>query len=311
MQGGSINPRLSMLTPISDPIYLVQGKNKGRFPYSHSILIRTGSSGDVLIDTGCGIEVLKQLKQETDIRIVINSHTHPDHSAGNAVFSGNGSSLFVPTESIDTAGDITALSLRLTEPGELARYWRDFVSETLGFADYTPTDTYDESILFSFDDVTLRPIYTPGHTVDHYCLYEPDRKILFSFDYDLTGFGPWYGHRESSITEFIASIDRLLELDIDCLVSGHKGIITDGIIEGLSAYARVFDERDERILSHIQDGACSLDELVDRSPIYGGFPYAEPLLRYWEGRMIELHLERLIAAGRVVRGGDGRLAAGE
>ena len=296
-----------MLTPISGPIYLVQGKNRGRFPYSHSILIRTKHSGDVLIDTGCGIEILTELKKQADIRTVINSHTHPDHSAGNAVFSDNGSSLSVPTESIDTAGNIVALSHRLTEPGDLALYWQKFVSETLGFSDYHPTDTYDESTLFRFDDVTLQPIHTPGHTEDHYCLYEPDRKILFSFDYDLTGFGPWYGHRESSITEFIASIDRLLELEIECLVSGHKGIITDGIKKGLSAYARVFNERDELIFSHVQNGACSLGELVDRSPIYGGFPYAEPLLRYWEGRMIELHLERLIDGGRVVKHDGDRL----
>jgi len=298
-----------MLTPISDPIYLVEGKNRGRFPFSHSILIRTRDSGDVLIDTGCGFDILNELKKETGIRVVINSHTHPDHSAGNAVFSANGSSLFVPTESIDTAGSVVALSHRLAEPGDLALYWQNFVTEKLDFADYRPTDTYDESTPFRFDDVTLLPIHTPGHTADHYCLYEPDRKILFSFDYDLTGFGPWYGHRESSITQFIASIDRLLMLDIKCLVSGHKGVITDGIQEGLSAYRGVFAERDELIFTHVQNGAATLGELVDRSPIYGGFPYAEPLLRYWEGRMIELHLERLIDDGRVIQHDNGRLDA--
>ena len=300
-----------MLTQVSGPIYLVEGKNRGRFPYSHSILIRTEYAGDVLIDTGCGIEVLSELKLHTNIQTVINSHTHPDHSAGNFVFSENGSSLSVPVESIETAGNIVALSHRLTEPGDLAIYWQKFVSETLGFIDYHPTDTYDESTLFQFDDVTLMPIHTPGHTMDHYCLYEPDRKILFSFDYDLTGFGPWYGHRESSITEFIASIDRLLELDIECLVSGHKGVITNGIREGLLAYARVFDERDELIYSLIRDGASSVGELVDRSPIYGGFPYAEPLLRYWEGKMIELHLERLINKDRVEKIHGDRLKAVE
>jgi glyoxylase-like metal-dependent hydrolase (beta-lactamase superfamily II) len=298
-----------MLTPISDPIYLVEGKNRGRFPYSHSILIRTKNQGDVLIDTGCGREILEELKKISDIRVVINSHTHPDHSAGNAVFSDTGTSLSVPAESIDTAGSIEALSHRLTEPGDLALYWQNFVTEKLCFSEYHPTDTYNESTPFHFDDVTLQPIHTPGHTADHYCLYDPERKILFSFDYDLTGFGPWYGHRESSIDQFIASIDRLLDLEIDCLVSGHRGIITEGIAEGLSAYARVFDERDVLILSHITDGASTLDELVDRSPIYGGFPYAEPLLRYWEGIMIDLHLQRLIDGGRVVKDSSDRLDA--
>lgn len=41
---------------VTDHIYLIHGKGKGRFPYSHSILIMDEEI--VLIDTGCGIDIL-------------------------------------------------------------------------------------------------------------------------------------------------------------------------------------------------------------------------------------------------------------
>ena len=66
------------LQRITDDIFLVQGKNKGRFPFSHSTLI-FGESKIILIDTGCGIENLKSLKNEFQINCIINSHTHPDY----------------------------------------------------------------------------------------------------------------------------------------------------------------------------------------------------------------------------------------
>ena len=71
---------------VTDCIYLIKGENISNFPPSYSILIL--DENVVLIDTGCGIENLKQLKNEYNISYIINSHCHPDHSAGNWVFEG-------------------------------------------------------------------------------------------------------------------------------------------------------------------------------------------------------------------------------
>ena len=68
------------LEAITDRIFLVKGKNKGRFPYSHSVLIL--DKENALVDTGCGIETLKKIRKEYEVKYAINSHTHPDHSAG-------------------------------------------------------------------------------------------------------------------------------------------------------------------------------------------------------------------------------------
>jgi glyoxylase-like metal-dependent hydrolase (beta-lactamase superfamily II) len=284
------------LEPIINHAFLVHGENHGRFPQSHSILIVDDES--VLIDTGCGIDTLKRLKTQHHISVVINSHTHPDHSAGNWVFRGT--PIFVPKEGFATSGDIPALAKRLTN-AQLAPYWQRFVRDNLGFRDCPPTDSYTEGHTFRFGELALEPIATPGHTKDHYCFYERKRGVLFSFDYDMTSF-PWYGHRESSLPAFRASIRKLKALGPRIVVSAHRGILTQHIDAEFDAFDRRIDERSEKILALLTTGQ-TIPRLVEQAPIYGRFPYAEPLLRYWEGQMIEKHLKELADSGRVSRRG--------
>jgi glyoxylase-like metal-dependent hydrolase (beta-lactamase superfamily II) len=277
---------------VTDKIFLIKGKNGGKFPYSHSILILDEKT--VLMDTGCGIEILKRLKREYKIDFVINSHTHPDHSAGNWVFRDR--PIYVPQEGYSTSGDIKALSMRLVSK-ELASTWRRFVREYMGFKSCRPSLTYDETTVFDFGKTMLEPIYTPGHTRDHYCLFEQKEGILFSFDYDLSSF-PWYGHEESSISEFEESVNKLRTLSPKIVVSSHRGLITENIPAEFEKFLKILEERDERILS-LLESERTIDQLVECAPIYGRFSYAELLLQYWERQMIKKHLQRLTIAGKV------------
>jgi len=282
------------LHSISSNIFLVLGTNRGRFPYSHSILIVPTPHEAVLIDTGCGVKILQELVQTYEITTIINSHTHPDHSAGNWIFQDHVEAILVPKEGFVTSGNILALSERFTEPGPLAAYWRSFVGgDQMQFKDCPPSGSYTTHTRFDFGDCTLVPLHTPGHTIDHYCLYEPCQKILFTFDYDMTSFGPWYGHRESSLFDIRNSLRLLRELDKGLLVSAHRGVLTENINAHFEHYIQKIEERHERIKLLIRQGATSLTELVDHAPIYQEYPYAKPLLRYWEGQMILKHLEEL------------------
>jgi glyoxylase-like metal-dependent hydrolase (beta-lactamase superfamily II) len=281
------------LRRITENIHLVEGKSNGRFPFSHSILIYSNSKETILIDTGCGIEILQNLKEKYQINRVINSHTHPDHSAGNWIFEADVESIEIPLQGFNTSGNIFALSNRFTEPGEIAKYWRNHIPKIMGMQNCKPTQSFDHKSEFNFGEVKLLPVYTPGHTIDHYCFYEPHDKILFAFDIDLTSFGPWYGHRESNISQFKESITKISQLDIEILVSSHKGIITENIHEQLGKFSQKFKERTTKIKNLLDSGVMMLDDLVEKKPIYGEFPYAEPLLRYWEAQMIKKHLTEI------------------
>ncbi|MFX1403217.1 MAG: MBL fold metallo-hydrolase [Promethearchaeota archaeon] len=284
------------LETVTDQIFLVRGENAGRFPRAHSLLITADET--VLIDTGCGISRLKELIEAFEIDYIINSHTHPDHSAGNWLFQDR--RIFVPQEAFSTSGDLMGLSKRFA--GDvLAPIWRQFAQTQMGFQNCRPTHSYNGSSEFRIDEIVLTPIYTPGHTMDHYCFYYAPKRILFSFDYDLTSF-PWYGHVESSLSEFRQSIAQLKALPTNMIVSSHRGIITNKIKSEWKAYSQNLDERSQRILD-LLTAPKTLDELVEEKPIYRKFPYQEPLLRYWEKIMIQLHLEELQDDGKVQKKG--------
>jgi glyoxylase-like metal-dependent hydrolase (beta-lactamase superfamily II) len=166
----------------------------------------------------------------------------------------------------------------------------------MGFRNCPPTDSYGSDSKFNFGRVILDPVFTPGHTKDHYCFFSERASTLFSFDYDLTSF-PWYGHRESNLEQFKESIERLKNLSPRVVVSSHRGIISGDIGAQFERFSKIIEERDGQILS-LLEGKKTISQLVRHAPIYGGFPYAKPLLRYWEGQMIRKHLQHLKTEGR-------------
>jgi glyoxylase-like metal-dependent hydrolase (beta-lactamase superfamily II) len=277
---------------ITDHITLINGKNKGRFPFSHSILIEDDITA--LIDTGCGIDTLNQLK--TDVDLVINSHSHPDHTAGNWVFTST--PLMVPHEERAFNSKSTALSERYA--GKWAAVWRDFIFKTMHFRDAEPTHTFCNKDIIACGETALEAVHTPGHTVGHYCFFEHKNNILFSFDIDFTTFGPWYGHEESDIEQFKASVEGVKALNPEIVVSSHKGVITEDIAGEFERFVQVFQERDQRILIFL-DKERTLKEIVDNALIYRDFSFHPVLLRYWEEMMVQKHLEGLIETGRVIK----------
>ncbi len=291
------------LTEIIPGLYLIPAENNGRFPFAHSFFV--DGSSPALIDTGCGMSVVDELQREHNVDLVIASHSHPDHTALNWKF--NGAPLYAPQYSADTFGNFDVLGDRFTEPGALAREWQRYVSSVMHYKTALPTHTFVDGHVFDFGKISLTAIHTPGHTIDHTCFFEPTHGVLLSFDIDLTSFGPWYAHRESDIAAFEGSMRKVMALKPRVIVSSHKGIIADDIDTRLQRYLNVFDARD-RILLDLMARPRTLKELVDLSPFYQCYPYAEMLLRYWEEQMIRKHLARLVARGEVAETEDGKFA---
>ena len=290
-----------MIEEIVEGLYLVHGANRGRFPWSHSILAVGDST--VLFDTGCGGEAIAEVKERFSIDLVVNSHTHPDHFSCNHLLRGH--ELWAPEMFAPILADLERMSLRLAGGGEPAREWLHLVREVLGHVPTPPTGTFWEGDVIDLGSMRFRAVHTPGHLLDHFCFLEEERRIILSFDIDLTSFGPWYGHVECDLDQFCDSLHRVLALRPRMIVSSHRRPISEGIEEEIAAFDAVFVRRNETVLAMLEEGSATPEGLAERSPFYGVPDNDFALARYFEARMIEKHLELLEQRGLAEKLEDG------
>ena len=210
---------------MSERVFLIPSKTRGSFPFAHSVLIKDQITA--LIDTGAGPEIMARVNREYKPDLVINTHVHPDHIAGNWVFTQ--SQLHAPFEGRATHGRKDLMAPRLMEPGPLEAVWKEFVTRTLGFRDRAPDELYYNGKVFDLGQTKLTALHTPGHCLDHYCFFEERAGLLLLADLDLSPFGPWYGHSESDIGQTLESLDNLARLRPTLAVSSHEEPIRGGI----------------------------------------------------------------------------------
>ncbi len=79
-------------------------------------------------------------------------------------------------------------------------------------------------------DYKLKCIETPGHTWGHICLYEPDKKILFSGDHILGDITPniqVWSKDDDPLKSYMESLNKVAGLDIVYTLPGHRSLIED------------------------------------------------------------------------------------
>jgi glyoxylase-like metal-dependent hydrolase (beta-lactamase superfamily II) len=70
--------------------------------------------------------------------------------------------------------------------------------------------------------VELEIFHTPGHSPGSVCLYWPDNKILITGDVVFYGSIGRTDFPSGSLSLLKKSIDKLSQLDVECLVPGHS-----------------------------------------------------------------------------------------
>ena len=87
-----------------------------------------------------------------------------------------------------------------------------------------------EGDTISVGDYLFKCIETPGHTNGHMCLYEPNKKLFFSGDHILIDVTPnislWLSG-ENPLSDYLASLDKVYNLDIKLVLPGHRRTFTD------------------------------------------------------------------------------------
>ena len=79
-------------------------------------------------------------------------------------------------------------------------------------------------------DYCFKCVSTPGHSLGHMCLYEPNKKILVAGDHILIDITPniqCWSDDQNPLQNYLASLDKVKDMEIDLVLPGHRRLITN------------------------------------------------------------------------------------
>ncbi|MBW6462112.1 MAG: MBL fold metallo-hydrolase [DPANN group archaeon] len=180
----------------------------------------------ILIDTGLGFhknileKALASLNITPDnIERIIFTHAHYDHIGGASLFTN----AKIAMHSDDT---------QILETGDNSKscafaFGKELISQKVDLKLF-------DSDTIRIDDMLLKVIHTPGHTEGSICLYEKEKKILFTGD---TIFLNAIGRTDlpgSNENEMIQSLGLLKTISVTTILPGHGKIIETDAKESIN-----------------------------------------------------------------------------
>ncbi len=149
-------------------------------------------------------------------------------------------------------------------------------------------------------------IATPGHSPDSVCLLR--ERVLFTGDTVLGAGSVFIAPGEGSLSSYLASLDKLLELDLDAICPGHGPVVHDPAAK-LREYRDHRLEREAKVIAALEAGARTRDELLDTAWSDVDLS-ATPMLRAAAWATLAAHLEKLAAQDRLPDGVEPAALAG-
>ena len=198
-------------------------------PGTNSYLVGDVQSGYIAIDPGpADTDHLQRLylAASGDIRMIVCTHSHPDHSPGakplQAMCAANGKAQplilglpSAPTARADSAfmPDKVLLNKELLAPVFIGKN-ANLVPENSDGSDHKST---------------LKVLYTPGHAANHLCLVLLEDGLLFSGDHILNGSTTVINPPDGNMNAYLKSLDLLSaacdEHGIEFILPAHGYVI--------------------------------------------------------------------------------------
>jgi glyoxylase-like metal-dependent hydrolase (beta-lactamase superfamily II) len=123
-----------------------------------------------------------------------------------------------------------------------------------------------EGDTISIGEYEFKCVETPGHTRGHMCLYEPNEKIFVAGDHILNDITPniqLWSDEWNPLKEYLASLDKIYELDIELVLPGHRGIFTN-CKERIQELKHHHQERLDEIISILEKGGKNAFQIASQ-----------------------------------------------
>lgn len=296
---------------------------------TNSYFIR-GKERDLLIDTAFNhpqcrqamLEAVRALGIDMERTDLFITHLHSDHAGLSQFLARDGARVFM-----------SEADGRVVADGQEAMFWELFkkfyhftglfagghvtsVDQHPGYAFAPPVSdgiTYlDDGHEITVGEYRFFTVLTRGHTRGHLCLYEPERKILFSGDHILGKITPnitLMSFDHDALGEYLESLERVARLDVDIVHPGHRHSLDDcrGRIAQL---ARHHEKRLDEVMDIVGGGRVDTVDVARKmkwSLTYENWDDYPPAQKLFSAGEALAHLHYLELRGKLIRetGTDG------
>jgi glyoxylase-like metal-dependent hydrolase (beta-lactamase superfamily II) len=188
-------------------------------------------------ETQMMIEYLKGLARG-ELRYLINTHWHGDHTYGNYLFEG-----------VQLIGhQRCAEALLELGPQGLAES-KEASPELEEVELRVPDITFDQGeMLIHLGEKSLQMVLTPGHTPDSTVVYIKEDRVLLAADTVMPLPHFVWGSRD----DFMISLQNVLEFNMDSIVQGHGEVLLRGeireAIQSSIRYLNAIQKRVKRVI---------------------------------------------------------------
>ena len=162
-----------------------------------------------------------------DIGLIVNTHSHPDHCQANQAIVEKSQAWVTLSEEEDEFRHTLGEKLHSMLGMEIPRFEPLFYLKE------------GNLLLGTKNKAELQVFCTPGHSPGSVCFYWPENKILITGDVVFYGSIGRTDFSGGSLSLLKRSIDRLSQLDVECLVPGHSTEFGD-IVKGKPNVERNF-----------------------------------------------------------------------
>ena len=184
-----------------------------------NVIVQAGDEGVLVIDTGVearGDELLAAIRRisEKPIRVVINTHVHPDHTGANALLARVGESL--GGNAPGNSGLPLATARVLAHEKVMTRMSAPSGETPPRPFEAWPTETFfgDDKEIF-FNDEAIQVFYQPGHTDGDVLVFFRRSDVVASGDlFQTTTYPVIDAARGGSVQGIINGLNRLLDITI-------------------------------------------------------------------------------------------------